>query len=363
MERDAEFGKLINLKEMLEIIKLIAKSKDIHELDVTTAFDNKVYDIHKFLKREIDEKSKDIKEGFTIECSDGRKIIFTINLQAREDYYDRSGPYWFCDNYVSIEYILSDRYKITFISNISSNKIDYNGVENISEEKFYDSLMYNHFTNHEKEVKCGRFYHDTDYTDFSLDFSMLENRAIKFVVDNASNVIGIYSNNPNYRCCLLSSDGKQILSLNQKIVPSLEEIEEFDVEKEIAKLKKLLEDNQFYLSPTTIKILEKDQFQSLRNKANKFKKIKNEGYGTIIPIYNKFMELRNSIINALNNRSFSQRELMILVEFLGKIIEQKQKEMDEELEILQTPEGKAKRLIKNLSQDELNALRNEINKK
>lgn len=188
------------------------------------------------------------------------------------------------------------------------------------------------------------------YSEPSWDFNNLEtcNRYFNFTSDGI-----IYCQN-----YLVSSDGKQLLSINGKAVPPLDKVKQFDKEQEKEKLIKLLE------SDNTIHPYTRDALLNAINNLNN----KDEDANNILKFYNEAIPLcqvvanaREDLTNNIYNYIFSKKELLFLIKTLAQKINKTYIETKKAKDFDNSPDKREKKLIKSLSKEDLDALKRHIN--
>ena len=323
-----------NLEEISSLINIIGESNDIKKLNINNiSFNDKTYSI---------EKEND---DLIIKCSDGRCLklkIYSCSWEESDGYFSK----WTCNKSVAeFQYLLPNGNTLSFTNDSWHISMEYEFFKKLNPAELVDNLTVKYLIpNKNSIIPYG------SYPDQSWDFNRLEtyNRYFNFTSDGI-----LYCND-----YLVSSDGKQLLSIKGKDVLPLEKVKQFNIEQEKEKLIKLLEsDNTIH--PYTRDVL----LNAINNLKNKEKYVNNilEFYNEDIPLCQEVANAREDLINNIYNYIFSKEELLFLIKILAQEIKKIYIEKKNAEDFYNSPDERAKRLVKSLSKEELNALKRKIN--
>lgn len=288
-----------------------------------------------------------IGDKLSISCADGRKLDLSIFFREKQELGEEN-PRWVSD--FQISYVFNNQKKLYLSGNVNlKNRYEFNSVpydlETIMKEKQY-YINLNRFLCFDKNKNIiGICEKNVPKEDSNPHFYW-------FVVEDKQVV---YHNRNNY---ILSLDGSELIQVDNKKVPKLEEVKKFNEKEEAIKLKELLEQNPTNLHTFVLELItplvKKMHVQSL------YKKDILHIYKNIIPYCQEALSIRNHFLDHFHQYIFTQKELMMFVSILEKEMKTKNHEM--EIEEINS-QLRVKKLIKQLTSSELNALRKELNRK
>lgn len=326
---------IYNLDGICSLLNIIGETNDIKKININEeVFNDKTYTI---------EKEDDT---LNIKCSDGRALnikLYSYSWEDGDGYFDKWTSY---ESVVKCQYLLPSGNIIT-LRNARDFETNYDYYKKINPFEFAADLEFYYYIPNRCSIKPRSINFKP-----SWDFSNLEanSRHLNFTSDGIAYTV-------YHDLYLISQDGKRLLSAHGEDVLPLEEIKKFNIGKEQEKIEKILEENNSF-HPYSIELLldAKDKLKAKEEFVNKILKF----YSEEIPLCQEVVKAREDIINRTKDYIFSEKEFLYFVKLLACKIENIYVMRKRADDLYNLPDERAKRLVKSLSEEDLNALKRQI---
>ena len=158
-----------------------------------------------------------------------------------------------------------------------------------------------------------------------------------------------------YKNYLISCDLGEIISINNKKLPTYDNLMKLDAKSDIKKIEEFVETSK--LSTFSIDILKKS-IEHIEEKGEEYKEIIDK-YNETLTTVRTLLQIQEKALNITN--SFNEKELNFLYNIFKRTVETKRREAQLEEEERNSANNRMKKLIKSLNPEELKALKNNIN--
>lgn len=299
--------KILHAKEIELFLELIETSFNVGNFDIENIeFNNNKYNMH-------------YNNGnLLIKYDNGKKanLIISKHSTRATDGYSKTWEETWIES--TIRYELNNGEFISFNSKNISNII------------------------HDKLVKI--YYGNESQSKINLDWD-LQPKCI--TINEHGNIL--------YKNYLISCDLGEIISINNKKLPTYDILMKLDAKSDIKKIEEFVEKSK--LSTFSIDILKKS-IEHIEEKGKEYKEILDK-YKETLTTVRTLLQIKEKALNITN--SFNEKELNFLYNIFERTVETKRREAQLEEEERNSTNNRMKKLIRSLNPEELTALKNNIN--
>lgn len=248
-------------------------------------------------------------DAVSLKCSDGRNLFISLNPKS-QFYLDVSPKFIYMMGKDKLT-VKGDDFKT---SNVN--------VGGVLDRHF---VFFDDFYNDDQLIRNINFYTVNGKNNVSIEFNGSKNFIYRifhkeyaenyyFKINDDTIVLG----NGIKEECLVTLDGKKIISYNGQKLPSFEEIEAFDYKEQIEKIKNMLNEfaskiNSFTIDYFNENLSALEEKQELRDKYMGL-------YNYELPVCREALQKRNEFLNNLDVYTFSENELEMLINLLKEEI-------------------------------------------
>lgn len=289
MENINNFENIMNLKIITKLINLLGDTKDIKDFEEKgIVFNSKIYNISKN------------DNCITVKCSDGRSLELKIGVSSINYGYGEKQ-----NNYFELKTNIpnGDIIRISETYRRENNELVNKFFD---EEHFnYDKLIGDYKIDYipKNEIYYYQLTWDSRYNRFTDGCGPIHTKDGYLYYDGIDKY-------------LVSKDLDRIIYLNDKKLPSLENINKFNYDEEKEKFDNILKEYDF---SEISKELLSELINNLETKKNLVKKINKAYKHTVIPICKQEIEKELEINDNINENVFSKEELVFILEVMNQI--------------------------------------------
>lgn len=299
--------KILHAKEIELFLELIETSFNVGNFDIENIeFNNNKYNMH-------------YNNGnLLIKYDNGKKVNLTISKHSTraKDGYSKTWEETWIES--TIRYELNNGEFISFNSKNISNIIN--------------------------DILVKIYYGNESQNKINLDWD-LQPKCI--TINEHGNIL--------YKNYLISCDLGEIISINNKKLPTYDNLMKLDAKSDIKKIEEFVETSK--LSTFSIDILKKS-IEHIEEKGEEYKEIIDK-YKETLTTVRTLLQIQEKALNITN--SFNEKELNFLYNIFKRTVETKRKEAQLEEKERNSTNNRMKKLIKSLNSEELAALKNNIN--